>query len=442
MSNIINVKEERNVLSFEGEVFNLVANSTNFYLKFELDSEWAQNSIITAIFNFDGKYEYVELDEERMCQIPPTNASKVWFCITAEPDDFSKLSSTILSLDVEETGNTNLENVEFYQNAHASLMGIIQRLLTGEGLRAEYANIANVSQTQVSLTGDEDISGVKNFIGQITQNSYPVVDSSEYSKPNYIVNSDFSINQKSKLTYKREGTDLYTADRWYLCNGNGTFKVTTKTLTGLDETEPTILCQWIDRGWDLFLGKTVTCSVTINGVRKSATITLGESHDEVAIHNLFETDGCLVRIYIPTTANTLGVQFLVENGTAVVLDNIKFEISKYETKYDKPIREEELRKCMRFYQKLLPAGVGYSEDDTTIYFFVPTVVPLRTFNNVVIKNAPEVLINGALVKATNIITGLKQDNAISLMIKDFPCEANKEYTVVHGTIFVDAEYYV
>ena len=37
MSNIINVKEERNVLSFVGEVFDIVANSSNFYLKFELD---------------------------------------------------------------------------------------------------------------------------------------------------------------------------------------------------------------------------------------------------------------------------------------------------------------------------------------------------------------------------------------------------------------------
>ena len=37
MSNIINVKEDRNVLSFEGEVFDLVANSTNFHLRFSFE---------------------------------------------------------------------------------------------------------------------------------------------------------------------------------------------------------------------------------------------------------------------------------------------------------------------------------------------------------------------------------------------------------------------
>ena len=442
MSNIINVKEERNVLSFDGEVFNLVANSTNFYLKFELDSEWAQNSVITAIFNFDGKYEYVELDDERMCQIPPTNASKVWFCITAEPDDFSKLSSTILSLDVEETGNTNLENVEFYQNAHASLMGIIERLLTGEGLRAEYANIANVSQSQVRLTGDEDISGVKNFTDKITQNSHPVIDSSQFSNPNYIINSNFTINQQGKSTHYRNGEDLYSVDRWYLCNGNGTFKYSKKTLTGMDENAPTILCQWIEDGWDLFLGKTVTCSATINGVRKSATVTLVDSVEEVTIYNLFETDGCLARIYIPNKNDVVGVQFLVENGTSVVLEKVKFEISEFETKYIEPTREEEIRRCSRYFQKLCGAGVGYSASDTSIYFFVPTSGPLRTMNNIIIKNSPRVLINGMLVNPVNIITSSKYDNVVALLITDFPCEANKEYPVVHGTIYIDGEFYI
>ena len=128
MSNIINVKEERNILSFSGEVLKVVKNSTNFYLKFELDAEWELNTIVTAIFNFDGKNIYVELDENRMCQIPPTNSSRIWFCLTAEPDEVSKLSSTILSLDVEESGETDLSNVEEYRNTHSNMMGVVQNL--------------------------------------------------------------------------------------------------------------------------------------------------------------------------------------------------------------------------------------------------------------------------------------------------------------------------
>ena len=75
MSNIINVKEERNVLTFVGDVFDIVANSSNFYLSFDLDEEWLKCSIITVIFDFDGEKCCVELLEDRTCQIPQTNSS-------------------------------------------------------------------------------------------------------------------------------------------------------------------------------------------------------------------------------------------------------------------------------------------------------------------------------------------------------------------------------
>ena len=139
------------------------------------------NKIITVIFNFDGRYEYVELDENRMCQIPPTNSSRIWFCITTEPDDVSRLSSTILSLDVEASGETNTEQVEAYQYAHASMLGLVQNLLTGNvnAKEAEFAVEAGVSRTQVSLTGDEEVAGEKNFLGTIKHNSNIVPDCKE-----------------------------------------------------------------------------------------------------------------------------------------------------------------------------------------------------------------------------------------------------------------------
>lgn len=443
MSNIINVKEERNVLSFVGEVFNLVANSTNFYLKFELDSEWEQNSIVTAIFNFDGKYEYVELDENRMCQIPPTNASRIWFCITTEPDEVSKLSSTILSLDVEETGNTDLSNVEFYQNTHKSLLGIVQKLLSGEGLVAEYANRAGFSETQVSSTGDEEISGVKNFTGKLLQNSNHVLDSSVISKPNELINSNFVLNQRGKSTYTRKGEDIYTADRWCLLNGNGSFKVSAKTLTGLDETAPTVFCQWIeDLSFAKFYGKTVTVSATINGMRKSASVFIEKPTSEDIIYNLFEFEGCLVRIYSSLSWKIIGLQFLVENGTAVILEQIKLEISDYETLYIEPSETEEIRLCSRFYQELIPAGVGFGLNEQTITFFVPLSVPLRGFNNVIVKTYPKVVINGTLTSTSNIIANKKEGNILVLNITEFPCTKYEPYNIVNGSIFIESEYYL
>lgn len=442
MSNIINVKEERNVLSFEGEVFNLVANSTNFYLKFNLDNEWEQNSVIVAIFNFDGKYEYVELDENRMCQIPPTESSRLWFCITAEPDEVSKLSSTILSLDVEESGNTDLSNVEFYQNTHKNLLGIVQKLLTGDGLVAEYANKAAFSESQVSLTGDEDISGVKNFTGGLLQNSNRVLDSSMIAKTNLIKNSNFAINQRGRSIYTRSETDIYTVDRWCIMNGKGSFKNSTRTLTGLDETTPTIFCQWIENSGVLVYEKVITISVDINGVRRSGSLKIDTIGYEDMIYNVFEADGCQVRIYSKWNPKIIGLQFLVENGTAVVLDNVKLEISEYETAYEEPIREEEFRHCSRYYQEIIPAGVGYGSTDHTIIYYIPLGIPLRANGNIVIKAYPRVCINGELVEITNIIPNKVENNIIVFNIIDFPCVKNAPYIIVNGSFYIDAEIYL
>ena len=441
MSNIINVKEERNVLSFVGEVFNLVANSTNFYLKFELDSEWEQNAVVIAIFNFDGKYEYVELDENRMCQIPPTSVSRLWFCITAEPDEVSKLSSTILSLDVEETGDTDLSNVELYQNTHKNLLGIVQKLLDGDVV-VQYASKAGVSESQVSLTGDEEISGVKNFTGTLLQNSNQVLDSSMISKRNLIINSNFSINQRGKSNYTRSGTDMYGHDRWCLMNANGSFKNSTKTLTGLDETGPTILCQWIESSGPMVYEKPITVSVDINGVRRSSTVVIETIGTEDMIYNLFEADGCQVRIYSKLSPKVIGLQFLVENGTAVVLDRIKLEISEYETIYEDPVKSEELRLCSRFYQELIPAGVGYGLSDQTISYYVPLAAPLRAVGSVVVKNYPKVLIDGTATAVTEIVTNKVEGNVAVLNIANFPCVKYTPYSVVNGSLFIDAEFYL
>ena len=446
MSNIINVKEERNVLSFAGEVFNLVANSTNFYLKFELDNEWDQNSIITVIFNFDGKYEYVELDENRMCQIPPTTSSRIWFCITTEPDETSKLSSTILSLDVEQTGDTNLSNIEVYENVHKVLLGLVQKLLDGDGVKAEFAKTADFSKSQVSLTGNENISGEKNFVGKLMQNSNIVLDSSQIAKPNLVMNSNFRVNQRGLSLYTRNGEDIYTADRWYLSKGNGSFNVTTKTLTGADEISPTVLCQWIEDTEYLTYGKPLTVSVTINGERMCFSTRLEETYEFSsagdAIVNLYEGEGFVVRIYVKPTSRLISLQFLVENGVSITIEKIKLEISEFATKYEELQLHEELLECSRYYQKILPAGAGYALNDTTVTYFVPLAVPLRTMRNLVVSIYPKVIVNGVLTSTSNLMSTRNENNAIALAVKDIFVTKHQAYNVVNGTVFIDAEFYV
>ena len=443
MQNVINVKEERNVLSFSGEVFNLVANSTNFYLKFELEKEWAENSIITVIFNFDGKNEYVELDENLMCQIPPTNSSRVWFCITTEPDEVSKLSSTILSLDVEATGDTDTSNVEVYQNAHKNLLGVVQNLLSGNGIKAEYAKVAEMSTSQVSLTGDQEISGVKNFKERILNDSKIIPNCGEVSNKNMILNSNFAINERKSSTYTREGEDIYTADRWCLMGGNGTFDAKNKVLTGADETASTILAQWFEFPETEQIGKTLTFSADINGERRSATITIPESVEEDTAFNLYVGEDCTARFYWYESKTYFGLQFVVENGKSVTLDRVKVEESEFETRYITPSQAEEILQCKRFFQKTYLNGAGYAVTEEKVGYFLPLSTRIRSYKKIIVSNMPQAIVNGEIVdvfteaKATRIY-----DNGFYLSLIGTGFTKNEIYYLTSGQINFDSEIYV
>lgn len=451
MSNIINVKEERNILSFSGEVLKVVKNSTNFYLKFELDAEWELNTIVTAIFNFDGKNIYVELDENRMCQIPPTNSSRIWFCLTAEPDEVSKLSSTILSLDVEESGETDLSNVEEYRNTHSNMMGVVQNLLSGNvsAKNADFANVAGVSLTQVSLTGDEEVAGEKNFTGTIKHNSNRVPDCYEISNPNLIFNANFVVNQRGEFYYARNGEDIYTADRWGIFKGNGKFDVRTHILEGLDETSPTVFGQWIENA-HLLKGKYITVGATINGERYVKTILMPETfvYGEDYIDNIYECDDFVFRIYyfVDSTEefSVLGVQFIVENGKSITIYDVKVEESSFETKFiERPIAED-LALCQRYFQRVNTWSVGYGLTTEKLVFFAPTPTTMRIVGKIAINTAPYVIENGSRtqMKGTIKFNNLTHNGVQFIYM---PTEVSlvkyQHYHICTGNIAIDGEYY-
>ena len=446
MSNIINVKEERNVLSFVGEVFNVVANSTNFYLKFELDSEWDLNAVVTAIFNFDGRYEYVELDENRMCQIPPTNSSRIWFCLTTEPDEVSKLSSTILSLDVEESGETDLSNIEAYQNIHANLLGLVQNLLTGNNIKAkiaDFANVAAVSQSQVSLTGDEEIAGEKNFIGTLKQNSNVVLDYSKVSNENLVINPNFTILTRGAGVFTRNGEDIYTADRWGLFKGNGKFAPSSHKVTGLDETQPTVFGQWIGEAERLY-GKTITVGAEVNEVRYTKTIQLPETVEEDYINNIYECNDFVFRIYVHKQKKALGVQFLVVNGVSIKIYNVKLEVSPFETKFiDRP-KAEEVELCHRYFQSISIYSLGYGLSEESLRFFVPTQIKLtRGIVSASFKTKPKIVKDGVLTELSEEISTKEQvDNGVILTVKTTGLTLNEVYHLVNGKVYIDGEFYL
>lgn len=453
MSNIINVKEERNVLTFDGEVFDIVANSSNFYLQFDLDDEWKSSEIITVIFDFNGFKCHAELDENYKCQIPQTDSSKILFSLVAEPDENSKLSSTILSLNVKASGDDTRASDPDYSAAHVNLIGLIKKLQTGEGVSAEYAqhatnaedadfaSVAGTSQTQVSLTGDETIEGDKNFLGRIRHNSNIVPDITEVASENFVANGNFNINQRGKAVVTRQGKDVFTADRWALLNGNGKFISTTKKLTGQDETTPTMLCQWIDDSMGQLYGNTFTVSAYINGELKYKTITLDTLLSDDMIINIAETDDYVFRIYAKMSPRIVGVQFLVENGVTIKIEKVKIEVGTYVTKFEDRPAAIETMLCQKFYQSLRVFSVGVAASETMIYFFVPTPTTLRSVQNFTINASPLILMNGEKICPDNIYLYQVDNNGCIFYATGSGFTTNQAYALVEGIIKVEGDYY-
>lgn len=453
MSNIINVKEERNVLAFDGEVLDIVANSTNFYLQFELDEEWKSSKFITVVFDFDGLKCHVELDEDYKCQIPQTNSSKILFGLVAEPDENSKLSSTILSLNVKASSDDTRENDLAYTSSHANLLGLIHKLQTGEGVSAEhaqnatnaenanFATVAGTSQTQVSLTGDETIAGVKNFTDRIQHNSNIIPDITEIAGENLVVNGNFSVNQRGKAAYIRNGTDIYTADRWGLFNGDGRFIVTTKKLNGQDEDNPTILCQWIDDSLSHLFGNTFTVSAYINGELKYKTVTLSLNVPGDMIINIEENEEYVFRLYIKSTPRIIGVQFLVENGKTIKIDKVKAEVGSYVSKFEARPAALETILCQKFYQSLRVFSVGVAASETAVYFFVPTPTTLKSAQNFSIEATPLILMDGEKFLPYNIHLFQVDHNGCIFYATGTGFTTNQGYDVVEGILYIEGDYY-
>ena len=444
MPNIINIKEERNILAFDSDVFDIVADSTNFYLKFELDEEWAQCSIITVVFDFDGEKCCVELDDERTCQIPSTRASKVLFCITAEPDENSRLSSTILALNVEPSASSFTEDEISYQQSHRNLLGLIENLKTGNGVYAERAKVADASLTQVSLTGDEAIVGVKNFLERPQIANSAIMSASEIQNANIILNPRFMVSQRQTSTTNCTGEAIACVDRWVLSGGVGKFVKGYKKITCTDTENPIILSQWNADTQHQMLGKTLTVSADVDGVRYSKTFTLPEKGSDEYIYNVHVSETGTFRVIYRGVFKRLGVQFIVNPGCEMVIDKVKLEFGEVATKFVERPSLVELQLCQAYFQVLEIDSIAKVYDETRIAFSVPVpVCPRNIASNIIVKKLPTIYkMDGTSFQPDSITIRVRKDNMYQFYaVCSGTLNANEVFMITDGKVCIDAEVY-
>lgn len=294
---------------------------------------------------------------------------------------------------------------------------------------SDKANISDVTALTTRVnTAETNISKANEKIGGL-------------GNPNLLYNSRFFVNQRASSKYTRSGTDIYTADRWILMNGNGTFAPNTKKLVGTDETASTILCQWVEDSKDLLLGNKISISAVINDVYYSGSATLADTVTEDYYLDLVEKDEFILRLYVRKTGKLVGVQFVVENGVTITIDKVKLEISDFATMYsDRPITEDTVL-CQRYYQKIRAYAVGYAKSETQILFFVPTSTPYRNTKTITVSTAPKVIKDGELVTVDSFAISDAVSNGIILTATGSGFATNSAYFLANGFIKIDGEFY-
>ena len=167
-----------------------------------------------------------------------------------------------------------------------------------------------------------------------------------------LINGDFRVNQRGKTTYTGTG---YSVDRWKVTNAN---TIVDKTNEGITLSAVSAgngyINQFIENGYELLKGKTLTFSICINGEVYKAT---GDVLTEIpsstrpiaVISNTSNTTA--VGLYLQASGNMI-VQVGVVAGNSVEVNWVKLEYGEHATAFVPRAYAEELAHCQRFYEKI------------------------------------------------------------------------------------------
>lgn len=212
------------------------------------------------------------------------------------------------------------------------------------------------------------------------------------SRPSLGRNGNFRqpVNQRADTTYTGGGSGVYSIDGWKLTPG-GNYNVTTRTLSGASYTARACgiyqFCE-LSRG-SLSLGDTITVTLSVGGHEYTASMSLV---DRDAYSNFTDVpagfsndDFEIVPVGYSSSAPTI-YNVGIYAKKALTLDYIKWEKGTIATPYQDPVYEDELLKCMRYYQRIsYDVGFPVRVLGERHRFCMSLMVPMRakpTFSNV------------------------------------------------------------
>ena len=259
----------------------------------------------------------------------------------------------------------------------------------------------------------------------------------KFSNPNFLINPDFKINQRSSSTYTTTSeSPIYTVDRWMLARGKATVNsdgTVTVTGTGGATNKEGYFQQRLENA----ISGAYTVSMEVVSISGTVRIAIdGEWKNVTSGKNFFQG------VNSSNNFNSVGLQLAV--GASITLKWVKLEQGTLATPFVAPNTAEELVKCARFLQ-VIPE-----------IYFVPYASTRTAFSNngqyyqstngvfpVVMRTDPTITYSDIYNASNDLISeNVKSIGSNKYGILFFMFSNNVEYyTVRMKKIIADAEIY-
>lgn len=288
-------------------------------------------------------------------------------------------------------------------SSQAGIVGTPTVEISGTGENAKF--VFKGLKGERGLTGPSGVAS-----GTVNSNAEGTSDTDGYtqqavnkiaSRPNLIINPDFSINQRGQKSYNSGG---YTFDRWQLYN-TGNVVENLSNGYGIKLSAPSTIAsqvlfqQKIEININHLLGKTLTVSAKISGY-----VATNNNYQIICrCHNTESYGGNITSATIDVTrtgilsasvtvpSNTLSISVLIRSsgqvsGDYIDIDWIKLEVGSVATEFIPPLIAEELPKCKRYYQRFTTKsdyreyGIGFIASTTTAHIMIPLGGEMRLDN--------------------------------------------------------------
>lgn len=210
------------------------------------------------------------------------------------------------------------------------------------------------------------------------------------SRPSLGRNGNFKhpVNQREATSYSGGSVGAYCIDEWKL-QKNTNYNVATRTLSASSYTARACgfsqFCELANG--NLAVGDTISVTLSVGGTEYTASMPLVDRDAYPAFTDVpagLSNEDFEVVAMAYSTSNPTIYMVGIYPKKAIILDYIKWEKGTIATPYQDPVYDEELSKCLRYYQRIkYDVGFPVSALGQRYRFSMSLLAPMRAVPSLV-----------------------------------------------------------